>query len=173
MISRKLGVSLATIAVAACGTGVAFAAGAPKHTKITPTQTTKVKINRYIQDGLRWKDDVYSVKSGGTITITNTAPADGPHTFTVVKKGDEPRSSRAVNNCAICLKLAGPHGFDPSSNAPPKFLFLENGVGQNTPAKIDRPGDSAFVGPNKGDSVTLPVTAKKGTVLHFMCLLHP
>ena len=59
------------------------------------------------------------------------------------------------------------------SDAPPKFAFLENGVGQNTAPSIDRPGDSALTGPEKGNSIDLKVTAKKGTTLRFICILHP
>jgi hypothetical protein len=39
------------------------------------------------------------------------------------------------------------HGANPNSNAPPKFLYVENGVGTNTAPNIDQPGNSAFVAP--------------------------
>jgi hypothetical protein len=39
---------------------------------------------------------------------------------------------------------------------------------------VDQPGDSGITGPGeKGESIDLPVTAKKGTTLRFMCLIHP
>ena len=63
---------------------------------------------------------------------------------------------------------------DPNSDAPPKPQFLEDGVGQDTPANFDKPGDSVFPGPGeKGESIDLKVTAKKGTKLYFMCAIHP
>ena len=43
-------------------------------------------------------------------------------------------------NCKICEKLGKAHGADPNSNAPPKFPFLENGVGQATAAVGRRAG---------------------------------
>ena len=51
------------------------------------------------------------MRSGGTLRIVNNAPDEGPHTFTVVKKSDLPKTPRAIFNCAICNKLgAGPRG---------------------------------------------------------------
>jgi hypothetical protein len=138
------------------------------------TSPPKVVVNRYIQDGLRWDKDTYKVKSGGTLHILNDAAGEGPHTFTVVAEKDEPKSGPQVLNCKICLTLAKAHGANPNSDAPPKFPFLENGVGQKTPPSIDRPGDSGVTGPGKkGESIDLKVTAKPGTKLYFMCLIHP
>jgi hypothetical protein len=130
--------------------------------------------NRYIQDGLRWNKDVYKIKSGGTMTVINTAAGEGPHTFSVVKKKDLPKNAKEMEKCAICQKLGEAHGADPNSDAPPKFPFLENGVGQKTPPLVDRPGDSGVTGPGKkGESIDLKVTAKPGTKLYFICLIHP
>ena len=39
---------------------------------------------------------------------------------------------------------------------------------------MDQPGDSGVIGPGKkGEFIDLKVTAKKGTELYFMCLIHP
>jgi hypothetical protein len=133
-----------------------------------------MKPNRYIQDGLRWNRDVYRVRSRGTLHIVNTAAGEGPHTFTVVKKKDLPKTAKEAFNCKICNKLAAAHGADPNSEAPPKFQYLENGVGQNTPPNVDRPGDSGVTGSGqKGEFIDLKVTAKPGKTLHFLCLIHP
>jgi plastocyanin len=165
------------LAVGVGATGVALAANTaavPTKTTIKVSQKLKVVPNRYIQDGLRWDKDVYKIKSGGTLTVVNTAAGEGPHTFTVVKEKDLPRTARAVERCAICQKLGQAHGADPNSDAPPKFQYLENGVGQNTPPKVDRPGDSGVTGPGKkGEKISFKVTAKKGKELYFMCLIHP
>jgi hypothetical protein len=108
------------------------------------------------------------------VHLVDNVVAEGPHTFTVVRKKDLPKTSAAVFNCKICNKLGQAHGADPNSNAPPTFQFLENGVGTNTPPSVDRPGDSALIGPGKkGESLNLKVTAKKGTTLRFMCIIHP
>ncbi len=149
------------------------AGSAPKHTTINAVTSTKIKINRYIQDGTRWQKDVYDVKSGGTITIVNLAASDGPHTFSVVKKSDLPRTAKQIEACKICVTLAKDHGATPGSNKPPRFLFVDNGKGTNKPPNVDRPIDSAFIAPKQGAKVTLKVTAKPGTTLYFICAVHP
>jgi hypothetical protein len=177
MSPRKLFlVAAACIASGAIATGAV--AGHTTSTSVTTikavTSTPKMAVNRYIQDNLRWDKNVYKVKSGGTLHIVNQAADEGPHTFTVVVKKDAPKTGLQAVNCKICLTLAKAHGANPNSDAPPKFPFLENGVGQKTPPNVDRPGDSGVTGPGKkGESIDLKVTAPAGTKLYFMCLIHP
>jgi hypothetical protein len=172
---KKVVIGAMALCLTAGGAGAAVAANngpPPKHAKIDAVQKVQFKINRYVKDALRWQKDVYAVKAGGTLTITNKAH-DGPHTFSVVNKKDLPRTVKQINNCQICQTIAQEHGADPNSEAPPTNLFVNDGTGQSTPPNVDKPGDSAFIGPNPGDSVTLTVTAKKGTTLYFMCAIHP
>jgi uncharacterized cupredoxin-like copper-binding protein len=177
MSSRRLLLPLAALATAAVAASAAVASRSQPASVTTikaVTSVPKVKINRFIQDALRWDKDVYKVKSGSTIHIVNDAAGEGPHTFTVVASQDEPKSAPQIVNCKICLTLAKAHGANPNSDAPPKFPFLENGVGQKTPPAVDRPGDSGVTGPGKkGESIDLKVTAKPGTKLNFICLIHP
>ena len=179
MRSGKVLFSLVVLVLALATVVTAGAlAGNGKRASVTTvkaiTLPPKVVVNRYIQDNLRWDKDVYKVPSGGTIHVVNLAADEGPHTFTIVAKKDEPRTGLQVANCRICFQLAKAHGADPNSNAPPKFPFLENGVGQQTPPNVDRPGDSAITGKGKkGESVDLTVTAPSGTKLWMMCLIHP
>lgn len=175
MKRSKLLVGLTTAALAAGGTAAAVAktAPAPKHTTINAITSTTFKINRYVQDGTRWQKDVYIVKSGGTITIQNLAASDGPHTFSVVRHRDLPRTTRALNECKICQTIAQELGANPQTQAPPQFNFADNGVGTNTLINIDSVGDTAFIPPQQHAKVTLKVTAKPGTTLDFMCAVHP
>jgi hypothetical protein len=176
MTHRRLiaGVSVLALAVGATGAAMAQGGAAPSKTTIKSRQTLKVKVNRYIQDGLRWDKDTYTVKSGGTLHVVNGDGTEGPHTFTVVAEKDLPKTAAQMVNCKICTTLGKAHGADPNSDAPPKFPFLENGVGQATPPSIDRPGDSGLTGQGKkGEFINLTVSAKKGKELYFMCLLHP
>jgi hypothetical protein len=168
------GVAVLLLAFGTTTAGIAAGGKAPKRATIKQKQKLKMKPNRYIQDGLRWDKDVYRVRHNGTLHVVNNKAGEGPHTFTVVKKKDLPQNVRETFNCKICNKLAVAHGADPSSDAPPTFQYLENGVGQNTPPDVDRPGDSGVTGSGKkGESIDLKVTAPKGKVLHFMCLIHP
>ena len=177
MSSRKFLLWSSVAALAAVAATSAMA-GNGKHSAVTNVKAVSklpnVVINRYIQDNLRWDKDVYKVPSGGTIHVVNLAADEGPHTFTIVAKKDAPRTGLGVVNCKICNVLAKAHGADPNGNAPPKFPFLENGVGQQTPPDIDKPGDSGVTGKGKkGESIDLPVTAAPGTKLYMMCLIHP
>ena len=164
-------------AVALVVTGAALAGGqhSASVTTIKAVQgPPKFQINRFVQDTLRWDKDVYTVKSGATLHIVNLAAGEGPHTFTVVARKDEPRTLSSLFNYKVCNTLAKAHGANPNSNAPPKFPFLENGVGQQKAPSVDRPGDSGITGKGKkGESIDLTVTAPAGTKLYFMCLIHP
>jgi len=171
----KVAIGGLCVAVSVAGGAVA-ANGATAPTKVTikERQSFKVKPNRYIQDGLRWNKDTYNIKSGGTLHIVNNKADEGPHTFSVVRKKDLPTTARQVNECKICGTLGEAHGADPNSDAPPKFQFLENGVGQATASNVDRAGDSGLTGDGtKGESIDLKVTASKGKTLYFMCIIHP
>ena len=120
MLQRRLLAGVTTLGLVAGGSAVAMAAAsAPKHTTINAVTSFKVKINRYIQIGTRWQKDAYDVKSGGTITVVNLAASDGPHTFSVVKKSDLPRTAKQINNCKICGTIAQEHGVNPQSQGPP------------------------------------------------------
>jgi hypothetical protein len=173
----KFVAAVAAICAVAGATGVAVAAtGTPAGATVIKAVVgpSAVKINRYIEDSVRWDKDVYTVKSGGTLHIVNDAAEEGPHTFTVVTAKELPHSIAQMNNCTVCNTLAKAHGANPNSNAPPKFQYLKRGVGQNTPPDVTGPGDSGITGPGKpGESINLKVTAKPGTVLLFMCLIHP
>jgi len=158
--------------------GAAVAAGQRSAAGVTTIKAVqgppKFQINRFVEDTLRWDKDRYTVKSGGTLHIVNMAAGEGPHTFTVLAAKDEPRTLAALFQCKICEKLGKAHGANPNSNAPPKYPFLENGVGQQKAPLVDRPGDSGITGKGKkGESIDLKVTAKPGTKLNFMCLIHP
>ncbi|HEX6461033.1 MAG TPA: hypothetical protein VF032_19105 [Thermoleophilaceae bacterium] len=178
MSRNKLIAGAVTLSVALGVSGVAVAAkggSAPTKATIKVSQKLVMKPNRFIQDGLRWNKDVYHVRSGGTLRIVNTVATEGPHTFSVVKKNQLPRNAAQTFNCRICAKIAQEHGADPNNqNSPPKFQYVENGVGTNTPPNVDRPGDSGVTGAGKkGESISLKVTAKKGTTLYFLCAIHP
>ena len=177
-MNRKKLVFWSTIAAAAAVAVAGAAASSGKHSAVTTVRAVSkpptVVINKYIQDNLRWDKNVYKVPSGGTVHVVNVANDEGPHTFTVLARKDEPRTLAALFQCKICEKLGKAHGADPNSNAPPKFPYLENGVGQKTPPLVDRPGDSGVTGKGKkGESIDLKVTAPAGTKLHFICLIHP
>lgn len=176
MTHRKLAAGAAGLALIAAGGTAALgatSAAVPDTAVVKQSTSLKMKPNRYVQDGLRFNKDVYTVKSGGTLKVVVTVDDEGPHTVTVVKEGDLPTNGAELFNCKACNKLGKAHGFDPNSQGPPKFPYLENGAGQKKPPSYDRPGDSGLTGPKKGNTFSAKVTAKPGSTLHFLCLVHP
>jgi len=176
-MQRKFVVGAMALALTASGSGAAIAASkkqgpAPTHATVNAVQKVQFKINRFVKDALRWQKDTYQVKSGGTLTIVNKAH-DGPHTFSIVAKGDLPKTTKQMNECSICQKIGEQFGItDPNSEAPPEHNYTEDGVAQDDPANFDKPGDSVFVGPNPGDKATAKITAQKRTKRYFMCAIH-
>lgn len=174
----KLIALVAGASLAVAGTSVALAGGAhsaavPSKVTIKQKQSFQIKANRFFKDTLRWDRDVYKVKSGGTLHVVDSVVTEGPHTLTVVAKKDLPNTVGEFLNCKICETLGQAHGANPESEAPPTFQYLEDGQGQNTAPDVNKAGDSGVVGEGKkGESIDLKVTAKKGTTLYFMCLIH-
>jgi hypothetical protein len=178
MKNRKVVAGIAGLSVALGVSGVAVAANTaavPKSVTVKQSTSFKFVPNRFIQDGLRFNKDIYKVKSGGTVNFVFTITDEGPHTFTVVRKKDVPKTPKALFGSPALHKLEQAHGADPNTEAPPKFQFLENGVGENAaPPELNKPGDSGvFVTNKKGEKISFKVTAKKGTDLYFLCLVHP
>jgi hypothetical protein len=176
MTHRKVIAAVAALGLVGGGSSAALAAkqSVPNNVTVTTKTGAKVKINRYIQDQTRYAKDVYTVKSGGTLKFVQGPITDGPHTFSVVKKSDLPKTVKQLNNCKVCQTLGAAHGADETGQAPPKFQFLENGKGSQTPPSLDQPGDSVLLsGTKTTENAVMKVTAKKGSTLHFMCLVHP
>ena len=178
---------LAAVSVAVVGVGGAGTALAAK-TKPAPTKTTiraithgsSYKVNRGVTDTLRWNRDVYQIKSGGMLTLTSSANNEGPHTFTFVKsKKDLPRTTKQFNaagNCAtkLCQTMVAAHQADPSSQAPPKKLVVDvNKTGVDTGYRSGKAGDSWFLNEPGAKPYHVKVSAKKGTTLYLICLIHP
>jgi hypothetical protein len=159
-------VTLVAVAGVAVGSAVAASSGAPKVDKIKVVQSLKVKPGFYIQDGLRYTPFKSSVKSGGTVSLTSNKAglSEGPHTWSLVKKSQQPKTGKQISNCAICGKIAQEQGADPNSDAPPTIPLVDGGDGFN------KPGDTVYF---DGTPLKLKITAKKGTKLYFMCAIHP
>src|SRR4051812_38848373 len=87
--NRRLPLMLGRTAVlAALGTLVLAspALAAPKANTITAVGGMKVKPNVYIQDDQRWDADVYTVKSGATVTLRDKTKEGQPHTLSLIDK---------------------------------------------------------------------------------------
>jgi len=162
-----LGVALLVLAASALG--AAGKGKGPAKAKIVIKGAETFKPNAYIKDSLHFVAGTVTVRSGGTVTLTNTS--EDPHTLSIVKKSELPRTIKQIQECHVCGELTKAHGVNPEAppSGPPPIPLVNVG-----PAGFDEPGDSLFVGPKgPGGRVTFKVTASPGSTLNFMCIIHP
>jgi plastocyanin len=152
-------------------TAVAVAAGgsaskAPKKATIKADGKLELKVNKYFKEGYHYVKGKVVIASGGTITLVDKTGED--HTFSIVKKSDAPKTVNQAGKCfegGICGKIAQSHGF-PDAGGPPANPLVNVGADG-----FDQPGDSVVL-PGKSKNTKVKVTAKAGTRLHFMCIIH-
>jgi len=139
------------------------AVAAPKANTITAIGGMKVKFNGYVQDDQRWDANKYTVKSGATVTLRDKSTEKQPHTLSLIKK--LPKTAAQIMGCEACGPLMEAHEANPETMEVGKEVVEAGGDG------FDVAGDSIFL-PAKG-KVTFKVTAKAGSTLAFVCVIHP
>lgn len=147
-------------------TSLALAApalAAPKANTITAIGGMKVKTNAYVQDDQRWDANSYTVKSGATVTLRDKSTEGQPHTLSLIKK--LPKTPAQIMGCEACGPLMEAHKANPETMEVGKTLVEAGAEG------FDTAGDSIFL-PPKG-KVSFKVTAKTGSKLAFVCVIHP
>ena len=178
-MSRRISISAAVAAFALSATivvSVATASGHAPASGLTIKATDKgasYVINRSVTDKMYFTPGAATVKSGEMLTFSyDGMPGGEPHTLTIVAAKDLPRTTAQMNNCAICNKTAGTHLKNP--HAPPgPANDIVHWVVDKGAAGLDEPGDSIAIEGAQHKSVSIRVTAPAGTVLHFICAVHP
>jgi plastocyanin len=162
--------AVAAAALGVAGSALAATAGSSSKARIAIKGGESFKPNAFIRDTQRYVPGTTPIRSGGTVTLANATTE--PHTLSIVKAGDLPRTIGQVENCSICGDITRAHGVDP--NGPPPEGPPPNPVVDVGGSGFDQPGDSIFVGPKgSGSTVRFKVTAKAGTTLHYICIIHP
>lgn len=156
---------------------LALAVSGPVSTAATPTGKTDVITIELTKGKLKFVGPG-SVTVGDQLEIVNkTNPKQvGPHTFSLVTKGSQPKTPQARKNCFtpkhICLAIAKWHGFnpkteditiDPAKAGPEGWSTAGNATGKK--------GDSWFT-EKKNETISQEVTAQPGT-LYYLCAVHP
>ena len=170
---RKIMLGAALVSVAAVAAVPAFGAAVAK-TSTKPTINilggTSFVPNRYIQDQQRFAKDVYVLKSGAQIKISDKGTGE-PHTVSVVNKSDLPKTMPAFGKCfagGVCGQLTQAHGF-PDGEGPATTPLLNKGA-----TGLDAKGDSIVTAPEgPGRNATIKLSAKKGKSLYLLCVIHP
>ena len=165
-----LAVSAAAFVLCIGGSGLAGAA--------TPTGNTEVISMEFAKGQIKFSGPK-SVTFGDQLEIVNnTNPKQiGPHTFSLVTKGSQPKTPGARKSCFtpkhICLAVAKWHGFNPKTERISKPLVKAGAAGWSTAGNAtSKTGDSWFT-EKKGETVAQEVTAAPGSTLYYMCAVHP
>jgi plastocyanin len=170
---------MGVLVVAGAAASMAVASSASTPNVVKALETDKVVINRYYGLGFHYSPGTLHVKSGSEITFEFGDKEQEVHTLTIAPKAELPRTVAQVSNCTVC-KLALAHLKNPAqaqSGAPPiiaSWILHAGKPAANGDAGLSTTGDSIAIqsgGPHA--SITIRVTAKPGTTLHFFCAVHP
>jgi hypothetical protein len=165
--SRKGIAAVAAVAVlggSALAVGVAGAQG-PGVKQLRVVGGVKLKQGVSITDDQRFAARNLEVRSGQTVRLRNRARTQDPHTLSVVRRRDLPRTAAAAFRCEACGPFFVAHQADEETGEVGMPLVNVGDEG------FDRPGDSIFFGP--GQTVRFDVTADRGRTLYYLCALHP
>jgi hypothetical protein len=168
---RKPPVIVAVIALAVTLL-VAGSVQAGNPNTITAVNKVSVDINKSLNLQLYFSPGTLRVQHGETITFREgpTMPAflgpPEPHTLTILRPAQVPRTLRQMFLCRICEQIEAQH--DPGMDQRPPFVYRVN---KGRPG-LDVAGDSLLVDADH-PVIRARVTAPAGTTLPFICVIHP
>jgi plastocyanin len=179
-MQARVGLALAVAVSAAAVAVPAFAASAPKHVTETTTGGAKFVPNRMFADTMHFKIGTIHIRSGGTLTFVDKTKQ--PHTFSLVKRRQVPRTANQANNCfgpGPCDEIALAHGAvnpETGEEQDPTVPLVNAGK-----AGFNQPGDSVVLPPGGGSSAakahasktSVKITASPGKTLYYICAIHP
>jgi plastocyanin len=130
-------------------------------------------INKSVTDRMYFSPGIATIKSGETLTFEYGGMAmDEPHTLSIVRRQDLPKTDKQMGNCGICNAIAMTHIKNP--HAPPgPTNDIVHWVVDKGETGFGQPGDSIAIEGAGHKSVSVKVTAPAGTTLYFICAVHP
>ena len=129
------------------------------------------EANSLFLSNLRFAPENIKVDKGEKVTWKDDALTSVPHTITIVDPADLPANFAEAYICNWDKRILGVDG--PCL----QFVDAHGGIPPTTPVVnvgrqgLDAPGDSIFLPPNS--SVSAQITAAPGSVLHYICIIHP
>jgi plastocyanin len=129
------------------------------------------EANSLFLSNLRFAPEHIKVKKEDKVTWKDDALTSVPHTITIVDPADLPSNFAEAYICNWDKRILGVDGpclqfVDAHGGIPPTTPVVE--VGRKG---LDAAGDSIFLPPNS--SVSAQITAAPGSVLHYICIIHP
>ena len=122
MTSKTMRLAAALFCVAAAvaaGSALASSHAAGVTVKVADKGTSYV-INKTASDTMYFTPATTTVKSGSMLTFEyGGKPAQEPHTITIVKPSDLPKTPAQIDNCTVCLKYASGHLKNPHAEPGP------------------------------------------------------
>ena len=129
------------------------------------------EANSLFLSNLRFAPENIKVDKGEKVTWKDDALTSVPHTITIVDPADLPANFAEAYICNWDKRILGVDG--PCL----QFMDAHGGIPPTTPVVnvgrpgLDASGDSIFLPPNS--SVSAQITAAPGSVLHYICIIHP
>jgi plastocyanin len=164
----RVGLAAVVVLVAAAVAVPAFAATPPSRVVQKIVGGGKFVPNRFVSDTMHFKKDVVRIRKGGRIVLVDTT--HNAHTFSIVRKRQQPSTLKAVDNCfgkGPCDEIAIAHGaVNPQTGEEQEPTKPRVNVGK---AGFNKPGDSIVIPPN--GRRTVRVTADRD--LYYICAIHP
>lgn len=164
MTRRKTAALVATAALGVSALGVGAGSAASKN-RIDVVGGTSMKPGESVTDDQHFTPQNLEVSSGATVKLVNKAKTEDPHTISLVKTSQLPKTAKQAFNCAVCNSFFGAHEVNEQTGDIGKPVV---DVGE---AGVDRPGDSMVIAPKA--KISFKVTAQKGTTLYYLCAVHP
>ena len=167
---RKL-VIITVMAIAMVATLSVGMVGADGGTKVDVKGLETFEGNALFLSNLRFAPENIKVEKGDTVTWADKALNTSPHTITIVERDDVPVNFAEAYICNWDKRILGVDGLCL------QFMDAHGGIPPTTPVVnvgrpgLDVPGDSLFLA--GGGSVSAEVTARPGTTLHYICIIHP
>jgi plastocyanin len=155
--------------VAVVAIGAALAGGERK--RVDAVGGFSFEPNKFLQIGFRFAPGTTTVRSGQRITFRNRTEGGEPHTVTIVRRSELPRTIDELFNCGAPgtpCELARGHVDENFNPIPGNEVINVGRAGLNTR------GDSLFLAPQgeDGDTITAKVSAQPGTNLFYLCAIH-
>jgi hypothetical protein len=171
---RLVGASIALAAVSVAGVAGPASATPPSKQGSPAVKTFTFKGDRKT---MRLEGPA-QIRQGATLKIKNKTDARevGPHTFTLAKASEIPKTKKQQRKCAnlrtpFCAAVAFEwHLFEPP-NTINRPLSDVNEQGWDTMGDRETIGDSWFTG-RTGEGFSAAVSADPGTLRYF-CVVHP